>query len=380
MTAATDLRAPGYVPGAKGLPWYRRAFAQGAGYILPSAVFAFLPIAFALDQPPQLLWMVALICAVIMVFFLGSTLVMHWPETGRWLWLAGLITSIVLLGVFPTARPVYFTPFVTCIAVTLIAWRHALVVVIAATAVGLGVALLNNDLFGVVMVLMGLALALAIGLGMRYEAAREQLRQAEERTAVLAVAAERERIGRDLHDILGHSLTAIVVKADLAERLATRDPGAAAEQIRELAAVARQSLRDVRATAAGMREVRLASEIAAARAVLTSAGLECRTPVALPVLRDADSELLGYAVREAVTNIVRHAGASTCTIEVSAAGITIGDDGRGFADSATTTGSGLAGLRERVQQAGAELAVTLLQPGTAVGVRLAARPARADAP
>ncbi len=369
MTDDTTVRAPGFVPGACDLPWYRRAFAQGAGYILPSCVFAFIPIAYAWDAGPALVTLVTLNCLAIVAFFIGSTLVMHWPEYGRWLWLAGLIGAILVLGVFPESRPLYFAPFVTCAAVTLIAWRHALIVVIATTVIGIGFSLLRGDLFGVVMVLMGLAIALTVGLGIRYDAARAALRKAEERTAVLAVAAERERIGRDLHDILGHSLTTIAVKADLAQRLASRDPAATAVQISEIAAIARQSLKDVRATAAGMREVRLASELAAARSVLTAAGIECRAPVALPVMGDADSELLGYAVREAVTNVVRHSRATVCTIEAGAGQVSITDDGRGF--SGPHDGSGLAGLRIRVEQAGGRFDVHTSPSGTMLSVSLA---------
>ncbi|MFT4297554.1 MAG: sensor histidine kinase [Micropruina sp.] len=375
MTDKTALQAPAFAPGACDLPWYRRALAQGAGYILPSCVFAFIPIVYALDAAPAVIALVALNCLAIVVFFAGSTLVMHWPEYARWLWLLGLIGSIVLLAVFPDSRPIYFAPFITCTSVTLIAWRHALVVVIATTLVGLGIAVLQGDLFGVVMVLMGLALALTVGLGIRYDATRAALREAEERTAVLAVAAERERIGRDLHDILGHSLTTIAVKADLAQRLAERDPAAASAQIGEIAAIARQSLKDVRATAAGMREVRLASEIAAARSVLTAAGIECRAPVALPVIGDADSELLGYAVREAVTNVVRHSGATRCTIEADAAGVTITDDGTGFGEP--HEGSGLTGLRERAERAGGGFTLHTTNHGTVLSVRL---PVPAPAP
>ncbi len=370
MTDDTSLQAPAFVPGACGLPWYRRAFAQGAGYILPSCIFAFIPIAYALDAGPATIALVSLNCLVVVGFFVGSTLVMHWPEYGRWLWLAGLISSILALGLFADSRPLYFAPLITCTAVTLIAWRHALIVVIATTLIGLGFSLLQGDLFGVIMVLMALALALTVGLGIRYDAARSALQKAEERTAVLAVAAERERIGRDLHDILGHSLTTIAVKADLAHRLTSRDPAAAAVQIEEIATIARQSLKDVRATAAGMREVRLASEIAAARSVLTAAGIECRAPVALPVIGDADSELLGYAVREAVTNVVRHSKAGVCTIEADADQVTVTDDGTGFAGP--HDGSGLTGLRSRIEQAGGSFDVHTSSTGTVLTVQLVA--------
>lgn len=375
MTHSDDRAAPGYVPGAANLPWYRRAFAQGAGYTLPSVIFVVLPVVFAWGQPAVSVALVAAICLAILVLVLGTSLIMHWPEWARWLWLAGLVAAVASLGLFPNARPLYFAPFIAIAAATLIAWRRSIPALIGGTVVGLILALIGGDLFAVIMVLMGLSLALSIGQGIRVDAAKEALRAAEERTAVLAVAAERERIGRDLHDILGHSLTAIVVKADLAERLIVRDPQAAAGQVRELAGVARQALKDVRSTARGMQQVRLAGEIASARSVLGAAGFEARVPAALPLLSDADSELLGYAVREAVTNVIRHSGGSVCTIEADRGGIRVSDDGNGINDPGT--GSGLDGLRTRVAAAGGALTVTSGGFGTELVVRLAQQPVTA---
>lgn len=370
MTDETDRKAPGYVPGAAGLPWYRRALAQGAGYIAPGAPFVAIPAIFAWEQGTVVFTLVSLLCLVTAVLYVGGTLIMHWSERARLLWVAALVVAILLIGLFPSMRPAYFTPMVTCLVVLLLPWRRALPIAIAVSAAALVWSLVQFDLFGVIMALMGMSLGASIGQGIRYETAREQLRRAEERTAVLAVAAERERIGRDLHDILGHSLTTIAVKADLAQRLTGRDPAAAAVQIGEIAGIARQSLKDVRATAAGMREVRLAGEVAAARSVLTAAGIECRSPVALPVLTDADSELLGYVVREAVTNVVRHSEAGVCTIEADADGVRISDDGAGFDDR--RGGSGLAGLQARVERAGGSFDLHTSPAGTALTVRLAA--------
>ena len=124
-------------------------------------------------------------------------------------------------------------------------------------------------------------------------AAQGRLQRAEQRVDTLSVAAERERIGRDLHDILGHSLTAISIKAGLAARLVDLDPAAAKAQIAEIEQVSRQALADVRATASGMREVRLATEIASARSVLLAAGIESRMPSALPPLTDAAERAAG---------------------------------------------------------------------------------------
>lgn len=284
MTATPISTAPGFNPEAVGLPWWRRGLTQGAGHFLPSTLFVFVPLFFAQGWKP-LVWVGAIASSLaIVVFLLGATVVTHWGQTGRWLWLAGLMLAITVLGwvTDADARPWYFAAFVTCATVVLIEWPAARIVVTAVSVFCVGVSLLRNDMFGVVMGIMAFALGWGIGAGIDADRTRAQLRRAEERTAVLAVAAERERIGRDLHDILGHSLTTIAVQADLVQRLIGRDDAAARREVEALASVARQSLADVRATAAGMREVRLAAEIAAARSVLDAAGIESVTPSALP--------------------------------------------------------------------------------------------------
>ena len=152
----------------------------------------------------------------------------------------------------------------------------------------------------------------------------------------------RARISRDLHDILGHSLTAITIKSSLAARLADTEPAAAKEEMAAVEAIARQALADVRATVSGLTEIRLATEIASARSVLLAAGIEARTPVALPTLSDAVSELFGYVVRESVTNVVRHAEATRCVIEVDEHCVEVRDDGVGLGTD--RSGRGLTGL------------------------------------
>jgi two-component system sensor histidine kinase DesK len=179
-----------------------------------------------------------------------------------------------------------------------------------------------------------------------------ELRRTRDDLAVAAVAAERERIGRDLHDILGHSLTAITVKAGLARRLLGRDDVAAAAEIGDVERLAREALADVRATASGFREVSLATELAVAGNVLRAAGIAAQLPAAVDDVDPSARVLFGYVVREAVTNVVRHAQARTCTITVGPRSVEVVDDGtRGIA----TPGNGLSGLAERVRAAGGTL-------------------------
>lgn len=358
MTTTTSPNAPAFDPGAVGLPWHRRAWRQGAAYLLPNLIFLTLPAAFAGGDLPTWRYATMILTLVgIGVVFLGVTVVASWSESVRWVWVGLLAGLVVLLAIIDDDASLigFFNPFVTSGVAMLIPWRSARTVILATTTLGLGIAVYEAELFAGVLALTGLMIGYSVGQGLATAWMEAQLQEAQERTAVLAVAAERERIGRDLHDILGHSLTTIAVKADLATRLATRDPEASRAEIQEVAAIARQALADVRATASGMREVRLASEIASARSVLLAAGIHAETPSAMPMLSDEDSQLMGYVVREAVTNVLRHSGATNCHIRVTDDTVEVSDDGVGLQSGRPR--SGLKGLEERLSHAGWALVV-----------------------
>lgn len=176
--------------------------------------------------------------------------------------------------------------------------------------------------------------------------ANRALVEARAEVARLASEAERTRIARDLHDLLGHSLTAITVKSNLARRLAS---GAALDEIAEVEQLSRQALADVRAAVDGYREVTLAGELARGRELLRAAGVAADLPTALDRVDGAHQELFGWVVREGVTNVVRHARATRCSVTLADTAVEVRDDGIG---GPATWGSGLAGLRERVAVAG----------------------------
>jgi two-component system sensor histidine kinase DesK len=176
----------------------------------------------------------------------------------------------------------------------------------------------------------------------------------------LAIAEERARFGRDLHDILGHSLTVVAVKAELAGRLVRLDVDRAEAEIADVERLAREALADVRSAVGGYRDVTLAGELAHARTALSAAGIEAELPEPVSGLPLDRSRLFGWVVREGVTNVVRHSGASHCRIAVTPHEVRISDDGLGPATEQSLVdkgGSGLRGLRERAEAWGGSLTV-----------------------
>ena len=184
------------------------------------------------------------------------------------------------------------------------------------------------------------------------------LRDAREELAEAAVARERLRFSRDLHDLLGHTLSLMVVKAQAVRLIAERDPAVAARQAADIETVGREALDEVRQAVSGYRGRGLAGELDAARTALADAGVEAavrRTGPPLPAGTDA---LLGWAVREGVTNVIRHSGAAHCDITVRADGdravLEVRDDGAGASGQhgpGAHGGHGLRGLSERVATA-----------------------------
>lgn len=200
-----------------------------------------------------------------------------------------------------------------------------------------------------------------IGAGNLFFAERNRmnrkLRKANEEIEHLAKVAERERIARDLHDVLGHTLSVITLKSELAGKLMERDPERAGKEIREVEQISRQALSDVRDAIRGYRAKGLAAELAQAKATLETAGLTVQCDAASSLRIPAVQEsVLSLAVREGVTNVVRHAQARTCRLrleqENGSCRLEIADDGQGFA---SVEGNGLRGMRERVEMLGGTL-------------------------
>ena len=161
----------------------------------------------------------------------------------------------------------------------------------------------------------------------------DQLKATRQALARSAVAQERLRFSRDLHDLLGHTMSVIVVKSEAARRLAPRDLDAALAQVADIEAVGRQALTEIREAVTGYREGCLSAELDRARSALTASDIELLVQESGPPLPPQTEALLGWVVREGVTNVVRHSGASRATIELRTADgrarLTITDDGAG---------------------------------------------------
>ena len=185
------------------------------------------------------------------------------------------------------------------------------------------------------------------------ERAQRSLRRADEEIERLATLAERERIARDLHDLLGHTLSVIVVKSELAARLAEAEPVRAADEMRDVERIGREALSEVRAALAGYRARGLRGELEGARRALAAAGVEATIEAEVPALSIVQESALALAVRESVTNVVRHANASHVTIRIDSdqrhVTLEVADDGRG---GSAADGAGVTGMRERMSALG----------------------------
>jgi len=260
-----------------------------------------------------------------------------------------------------------FAPFV--VDTELIA---ALLILVIISLVGLETWLFHLPFW---FLFYGAGLAAVIGGGNIFFAQRNRslakLRMAHEEIEHLAKVAERERIARDLHDVLGHTLSVVILKSELAGKLMEREPERAGKEIREVEQIARQALTEVREAIRGYRSRGLAAELAMAKSTLETAGIavQCEAPSTLeiPALQEG---VLSLAVREAVTNVVRHSQARSCRLQLEQGNgscrLEVGDDGHG---GNSLEGSGLRGMRERVEMLGGTMTRTT-EPGTTLTITL----------
>lgn len=244
------------------------------------------------------------------------------------------------------------------------AFAFALPIAVATCVLLLGAAILVPEMVDgwsldtsivVMLLVVGPTLLAVRALRSREELREQSAAAARQLNEQLAVVAERERVARDVHDILGHSLTVMTVKSELAGRLVDVDPAAAKAELADLHRISREALAEIRATVGGLRSPDLATELLSARTALVAAQIDPSLPDDVGLVEPASRVLFAWTLREAVTNIVRHSCATQARVTLAPRSIQVTDNGIGLQGPAD--GNGLRGLRERVRDAGGTLRV-----------------------
>ena len=316
---------PAWVGVLQGLAPERRAAAAVVGAAYALACVVAVPLVHRAARPARIGT-----CAVLLGTGVGLVA------------LAGLEDSWALLpalGIVAALLPIAVTAAVTAVTA-------GVLLALAAAEGSLTVQLPNV----VVLVAVTAAAALVVAL----VEVNADLHEARGRLAVLAVVDERERIARDLHDVLGHSLTAVALKTGLARRvLEAGDPERAAEQIGDVERLVQQSLTDLRATVSDYREITLVTELAVAAEVLRAAGITAELPAATDAVDPALQGMFGFVLREAVTNVLRHGSARHVVVRLTGTSLSVADDGP--AGPPAPRGHGLRGMEERMTAVGGAL-------------------------
>src|SRR5262249_2430958 len=261
------------------------------------------------------------------------------------------IAIVVLVAGAPKSYVALFVYFV--VAVGMLLPERVAAVVVGGTALGVGIGAAAWGASGgevSALVLTTVALGVMMSAFGRIARGNRDLRAARHELARLAVSEERVRIARDVHDLLGHSLSVIALKSELAGKLVERDPHAAGAELADIQAVSREALAEVRSAVLGYRSLSLDEALEGAKAALAAAGIDHRVDGGDVSVSPEIEAVLAWAVREGATNVVRHSNAEHCDIRIrrnrDSAAVEVDDDGSAF-DSAAHDGSGLAGLAER---------------------------------
>ena len=275
-------------------------------------------------------------------------------EQARRVGLTGLVVLIgVTLALAAVIGPNCLTglPFIVGLPVFFLSWRWVWITSLSLLGVGVVASLLAWGWWPAAM-LWGIAVMVLV-ISVVSRAMEEQQERQREDLGRLQLTEERERVARDVHDVLGHSLTVVSMKTELAQRLVDVDPARAKAELAEVQDLARTALAEIRATVGGLRVARLADEVESARVALRGAGIEADLPADVSVVDPRHRITVAWVLREAVTNVVRHSRADRCRVTLASDGLVVEDDGRGL--SGHREGNGLRGLRERVEQAHGEL-------------------------
>ena len=252
----------------------------------------------------------------------------------------------------------YFFPFFCSLILFSTTLRRGIPTVVMATGLLVAASLLWNTHPESHWQVLGISLTEVPIIIARIAVELQERRTAAERE--LALISQREAVGRDVHDILGHSLTVLTLKAEVARRLIERDPAAASRELDEVITLARGALADVRSTVTRLRSPDLASQVEATRTALSAARIRVEVTGSAQDIPERQRALMAWALREATTNVVRHSQAATVAVHLEPGLLRVSDDGVGLAGD--QPGNGLAGLRARCEQEDGSL--TIISPLT----------------
>lgn len=325
----------------------------------------------------------AVLLALTLVFFVWLYCASFWARGWQ---IPACMLAGCLLGaawVHWNAGAATFFIFACAMAANIVDLRRAVLAVGTVFVLALLASLLADSakmrfLFLLPLLTAGLPVTIGSIMDARLRRSRQDLLRKQEEVEHMATIAERERISRDLHDLLGHSLSLIALKAELAGKLAERNPEACRREIADIEATARQALGEVRSAVSGYRESGLAHALASARASLAAADVELDERVERVKLAPAAEHVVALALREAVTNVVRHAGARRCTLSLAREGrsavLRVADDGARLRNVHDLRhGNGLSGMQERAAAVGGKLALAVAaKSGLALELRVPA--------
>jgi two-component system sensor histidine kinase DesK len=346
-----------------------------------SAIWLFYllsPLTAAWDRHDLRGWIGVLATLVFAAVYLTVFLRMRWrttgspfrapmrPAQGLAVVLAEVALAVVMcvaIGQKGDAAAVYIAVICVMCLQTRWAWLASLVVALTTYAATVWVPDWHRDegiLFGTLVATLAIwGISQSINRNIEVLAVREE-------NARLALEDERNRFARDLHDILGHSLTVITVKAELANRLIDVDTDRARNELADLERLSRDALADVRRAVDGYRDLTLPGELARARTALSAAEIEADLPNSTDDVPSDVRELFAWVVREGITNVIRHSDARHCTVVLAEHEVEVRDDGRGAGTSGA--GNGITGLRERAAALGGTVITQSLQPGFSLKV------------
>lgn len=335
-------------------PWERFGWLLGSVWL----VFLSFPLVAVWDSGasvPIRILLTTMIVAFAVIYMWGLKRLYANPpcsQRSAWAIFAVLAVLTVLTAPVISFNALGLAFFLISYSIFAFPWRHNIPIVATLLAVMFASGPLSGA--GTTWMFMGL-----IGLGVTAAAAGSRIASErgeayEQARRSLAQVRERERVARDVHDVLGHTLTVISAKSELAERLLDSDPDRARAELHDIHRLARESIAEVRSTVGGLRSRQLVDEVDAARSALDAAGISHQIDMNVLDVDPGLRAMFAWVLREGITNVIRHSRAETCTVTASQSELSVSDDGVGYAGK---PGHGLRGLTERVAEAGGTLTI-----------------------